>query len=250
MSKCRCCQVAASETLVHLFIQSEVAVAVWKCFGELFNMLFRFRSILQAMAIWMAHLKAKSQYSVCRLGLVAYIFRELWVARSSATFEGKIMKAREVCLKVMYRVQLLKMVNIPKKSSSMAQGIVLNTLGISSLPVRKKNGRWVKWDKPSPGCFKVNIDGSERGGIITGGGIIRDHEGTIVVGFSKYYEQGSNNLAEFLALRDGLRLCKRLDMQRVIISRATRLWWLTRSEQKGYICRWYLTYVFRECMQL
>lgn len=114
VSKCRCCQVAASETLVHLFIQSEVAVAVWKCFGELFNMLFRFRSILQAMAIWMAHLKAKSQYSVCRLGLVAYIFRELWVARSSATFEGKIMKAKEVCLKVMYRVQLLKMVNIPK----------------------------------------------------------------------------------------------------------------------------------------
>lgn len=75
MSKCRCCLAPHSETLVHLFLHSEVAEAVWKCFGKLFNLPFRHRSILQAMAIWMAPVNAASQYGVCRIGVAAYIFR-------------------------------------------------------------------------------------------------------------------------------------------------------------------------------
>lgn len=80
-SRCCCCQDSNVETLVHLFIRSEVARAVWKCFGELFNIPYCFSSILQAMAIWMAPVTSYSHYGVCHLGMVAYILRELWVAR-------------------------------------------------------------------------------------------------------------------------------------------------------------------------
>lgn len=49
------------------------------------------------------------------LGLQHIFSGELWVARCIATFEGKTMKAREVCLKVIYRVQLLAMVIFQRK---------------------------------------------------------------------------------------------------------------------------------------
>lgn len=149
----------------------------------------------------MAPVTEQSQYGEYRFSVAAYIFRELWVARCRATIDSASMRAREICLKVIYRVQLLTLVTVPEKASTMHQGIILGTLGVTRHPVRRKKDRWCKWDKPSPGWFKVNIDGSERGGLITRGGVIRDHDGT-------WYGAGSNNLAEFVALRDGLKLCK------------------------------------------
>lgn len=56
-----------------------------------------------------------------------------------------------------------------------------------------KRGSWVKWDKPLSGWFKLNIDGSAREELITGGGIVRNFEGTILAGFSNFYGKGSNN---------------------------------------------------------
>lgn len=47
-------------------------------------------------------------------------------------------------------------------------------------------GLWCKWDKPSPGWLKLNVDGSAKGGEITGVGIVRNHDGDITVGFSNY----------------------------------------------------------------
>lgn len=49
-----------------------------------------------------------------------------------------------------------------------------------------------------------------------GEGIDRNFEGNIIAGLSNYYCERSNNLAELLALRDGLTLCKRLQLSLVI----------------------------------
>lgn len=203
-SLCRCCQEHHVETLVHLFLQSEIATAVWKCFGELFHLLYTFGSILQSMSIWMSTTSSSSHYGVCRLGVTAYILRKIWVSRCHANFEGTRMSARQVCLKVMFRVQLLSIGSVPKNMTSGPQSIVLSTMGISRQSVRTKKGRWCKWDKPSPGRYKLNIDRSARGEVATGGGIVRNHEGDVVTGFSNFYGHGSNNLAELMALRDGL----------------------------------------------
>lgn len=114
----------------------------------------------------MAPFKPSSQYGICRLGVAVYVLREIWVSRCRATLDGTSMRARDICLKVMYRTQILTLVNKPK-APSLQQAIVLSTIGISREPIRKKKGRWCKWDKPSPGWFKVDVDGSEHGGNIT-----------------------------------------------------------------------------------
>lgn len=117
-SRCRCCKAPHSESLLHLFIHSKVAVAVWKCFGSIFQLPYFFNSILQAMSIWMAPVNATSQYGLCRVAVAAYILKEIWVARCHATFEESKMNASQICLKVISRVQLLSLVSLPNKPSA------------------------------------------------------------------------------------------------------------------------------------
>lgn len=70
---------------------------------------------------------------------------------------------------------------------------------------------------PKTGEYKLNIDGSARDNIITGGGVIRDDSDRVVAGFLTLYGIGTNTLAEFLALKEGLVLCSSLLFPRVQI---------------------------------
>lgn len=42
VSRCRCCRAFQEESLVHLFINSEVAREVWRCFGQIFRLPYVF----------------------------------------------------------------------------------------------------------------------------------------------------------------------------------------------------------------
>lgn len=177
--------------------------------GKIFRLPFTFTSVLQALAIWMARCNSNSQYGLCRLVVAAYIFRELWVARCLATYEDAPRNSRSICRKITHRVQLLNLVHDPKKSSSNRHLCIVEILGINRRPPRSRRGLWCKWDKLSPGWFKLNIDGSARSGESSGGGIIRTDNGVFIVAFSHFYGDQTNNMAEFLAVKDGLILCSR-----------------------------------------
>ncbi|KAG6729530.1 hypothetical protein I3842_01G032600 [Carya illinoinensis] len=86
-------------------------------------------------------------------------------------------------------------------------------------------GRIVKWSRPPEGWFKLNCDGSCRGnpGNTGGGGIIRDSHGLVKGAFSTYYEYGTNNSAELKAIVEGVRLCKRLHMNNIIIESDSKI---------------------------
>lgn len=114
------------------------------------------------------------QYGICCIGVAAYVFRESWVSRCRATYEDSPMNPRTIYLKLIQRVQLLNQVHVPRNTSKNIQIHVLETLGISRKPTRIQRGLWCKWDKPSPGWFKLNIDGSAKGENSSGGGIIKD----------------------------------------------------------------------------
>lgn len=103
-------------------------------------------------------------------------------------------------------------------------------------------------DRPPLGWFKLNVDGYARGDENVGGGIIRNSEGAMVAAFSYYYGAGSNNLAEFLALKDGILLCKVLNISSVLIeSHSSIAVTVVRSAQGD---NWKLAYVLRECIGL
>uniref|UniRef100_A0A2N9H9G6 RNase H type-1 domain-containing protein n=1 Tax=Fagus sylvatica TaxID=28930 RepID=A0A2N9H9G6_FAGSY len=66
----------------------------------------------------------------------------------------------------------------------------------------------IKWASPSLGWFKLNTDGSSLGnlGLAGGGGVIRDHVGDWVGGFSRAIGVTTSVQAELRALKDGLNL--------------------------------------------
>ncbi|KAF7815070.1 Ribonuclease H protein [Senna tora] len=68
--------------------------------------------------------------------------------------------------------------------------------------------RLVKWKAPTPGTFKINVDGSSRGnpGKSGVGGLIRDSNGTMMVGFSVSFGFNDILYAELFAIKYGLEL--------------------------------------------
>lgn len=156
------------------------------------------------------------------------------------------MNARTIARRIIYRVQLNSLIFKPKKPSTFIQRNILGIIGINSKTIQTKRGAWYKWETPNPGWYKLNIDGSARLGICTGGGIIRESNGNMVIAFSNFYGLGSNNYAEFAALRDGLNLCHALGINQVMIESDSML--VVTAIRSRRVMSWRLEYVFRQCM--
>lgn len=134
------------------------------------------------------------------------------MARCAAINDGRKMSARHICIRTIFHFQMLSRAQQPAKSMTCLLGHILGIIGIQSKSLKLKRGIWCLWQRPSLNRYKLNIDGSSRSESITGGGVLRDDRGNMIVIFSHYYGQGTNIMAEFLALRDGLELCKTLDV--------------------------------------
>ncbi|XP_026439307.1 uncharacterized protein LOC113337995 [Papaver somniferum] len=66
---------------------------------------------------------------------------------------------------------------------------------------------FISWQYPQNGFFKINIDGfSNDDGFAGIDGVIRDESGAFVACYWKHIFKNNNNVAEVLAIRDGLRL--------------------------------------------
>lgn len=234
------------ESIAHLFLQSEVATRIWRCFGDIFRLPYQFASVAHAIAIWMPKTASQTQFDHCKAYKIAWIFRKLWVARCAATFEDIPMNARQIARRVISRVQLHSLIFTPKKTSTIIQRNILGIWGIDHKQLQVKCGTWCKWDAPSPEWFKLNIDGSARSEICTGGGILRDSHSNMVMAFSSFYGSGYNNFAEFAALRDGLSMCRALGVTQLMVESDSMV--VVNAIRGRRVTSWSLEYIFRQCL--
>ena len=88
-----------------------------------------------------------------------------------------------------------------------------------ALMSKHKIMKQIKWDKPTNGWRKLNVDGASMGnsGMAGGGGLLRDDEGSWLGGFARRIGFANSFNAELWALRDGLMLCNHLNVQAVNI---------------------------------
>lgn len=86
-----------------------------------------------------------------------------------------------------------------------------------SFEIKVKKGRWLKWMPPDCHEFKLNVDGACKGHIRGGGGLVRDHRGDFLFGFSAPYTSDDALGAEIQALYDGMNMCVAQRMTRVCI---------------------------------
>ena len=78
-------------------------------------------------------------------------------------------------------------------------------------------------ENPPKGWAKLNINGLALGspGAASGGGLIRDHNGDWIVGFSRAFDSTNSIIAELWALRDGLTLAQELCLNSLIVEMDT-----------------------------
>lgn len=93
---------------------------------------------------------------------------------------------------------------------------------------------------PSKGWFKLNIDRSQY--IITCGGVIRDDCGNMLAAFSTFYAMGSNNLAKFTVLRDGILLFRALGLNQVLMESDLVL--VVHAMRQQRIQKWRLEHIY------
>lgn len=75
------------------------------------------------------------------------------------------------------------------------------------------------WQAPTPGCLKLNVDGSLGEGSTKGAVacVVRDSSGTLVDGFSKNIWAESSAQAETLAVLEALKFMKERDFCEAIL---------------------------------
>lgn len=76
----------------------------------------------------------------------------------------------------------------------------------------------IKWQPPPNDWHKLNTDGAAKNnsGVAGIGGIIRNHKGDMVAGFTKNIGCASNNKVKVWAFRFGLKLALDLDIDNLI----------------------------------
>lgn len=78
---------------------------------------------------------------------------------------------------------------------------------------------YVAWKAPPHGAVKLNTDGSSHGnpGMAGAGGLLRDHLGRFIAGFSANIGISTGVTAECRALELGLELAWNMGFRRILI---------------------------------
>ncbi|XP_012848003.1 PREDICTED: uncharacterized protein LOC105967963 [Erythranthe guttata] len=245
-SRCVCCQSPCPEDIAHLFLHSEIAVRVWKHFGSLFQVQDRFESPKHALCVWVPRPSDLSLYAMIRNSVVCHIFREIWNARCRVVYADGDMSSAEIIRKVYYHTQSMVALHRPRQFSTKIQSLRIQAAGLPVVQPPHKRGAWHKWEFPLAGKYTLNTDGSAKGGMSSGGGIIRDSRGNIVAAYSSFFGHGTNNSAEFLAIVYGLRMCRHMGILHVTMESDSLL---AINAIKTKVVTWELEYILRLCLQ-
>ncbi|EOY34748.1 Uncharacterized protein TCM_042328 [Theobroma cacao] len=215
-SRCRCCK--SEESIMHVMWDNPVAMQVWNYFAKLFQIcIINPCTINQIIGAWF-HSGDYCKPGHIRTLVPLFILWFLWVERNDAKHRNLGMYPNRVVWRVLKLIQqlslgqqLLKWQWKGDKQIAQEWGIILQAESLAPPKV-------FSWHKPTTGEFKLNVDGSAKHSHnAAGGGILRDHAGVMVFGFSENLGIQNSLQAELLALYRGLILCRDYNIRRLWI---------------------------------
>lgn len=242
-SKCSCCQAPQGESLNHLFIHSELAVHIWSYF-QAKGITLAGNSVATFITTAVRNIKSNSAHGLLVLAVLGFSLWEIWRARNSMRYEGCaishsrvlhqiIAKTKQVCISASYKEN-----DIPKRR-------LLESFGISPPFSIGAQLKIIKWVSPPWPSLKLNTDGAcKLDGSSGGGGVIRDHTGTVLIAFSHFYGQANSLVAEARALMDGIHYLHTLSDHSAHIECDSQV--LVRVINKDYQCPWSILPYARE----
>ncbi|XP_042965908.1 uncharacterized protein LOC122299590 [Carya illinoinensis] len=219
-SRCECCEHRCIEDQDHVLATGKVASDVWRRASILMGMPYDHRRPWKAnMELWFRKASLSTQKGTL-LGIVPVIITwSLWVWRCKARMEGKMQNGDRLWGTIKAALAWVGLRLRTSKRFSDGDDKVLRNLGIPMKVGHNTSPCLVKWNKPSVGWAKLNVDGSSLGnpGQMGAGGIIRDDKGRMMWAYAKEMEVGTNNEAELRALYYGLKYCKDLALEKIEI---------------------------------
>jgi ribonuclease HI len=131
-----------------------------------------------------------------------FILWEVWKKRNEAIFQGKQININDLNFLINNHQISFIMANQQPKSNTNPK-CVIN----------------FKWEKPPTNWFKLNTDGAKSSTTLNSGigGIIRNDQGEFVCAYAQHTGSVSNNMAEILAIREGLHQALILKIRKLII---------------------------------
>ncbi|XP_026433793.1 uncharacterized protein LOC113331283 [Papaver somniferum] len=197
-SLCPLCQ-HHPETLEHLFIYCPKVQELW-------NMVkLKWGDILQYYVVnldWLCLNNSTAAYSQ-NLKWSEFFpnLQQIWIQRNKAIFDNIRCNWSYVYSKAVYNVSMFNDV-CADKSSPTHKAICIN----------------ISWEPPPLGYMKFNTDGASNDvGFAGAGGIIRDKGDKFKGAYVIYLYRNSNNMAKLLAIRDGLKLARSLNILNLVV---------------------------------
>lgn len=142
---------------------------------------------------------------------------EIWKTRCRLKYDGELYNGTTILRRVYNLVHDITIMHKPKQQASTFDKICLEGLALPVRSITVQRGKWVWWNKPQNHEYKLNMDGSKKGVLSAGGGVVRNRHDDFVCGFSAPYDVKDIVEAELQALVDGLDLSHAQGLDNIII---------------------------------
>ncbi|XP_070011018.1 uncharacterized protein [Nicotiana sylvestris] len=205
-SMCYCCSRKNMETINHLFANGELASNIWGYFSNACGIPLLHGDIRTMVMRWWL-LKPKNKvHDLILQCLPSNFLWEIWKSRCSHKYEGIRFYSRKVTDQVTHLMRLILIAQFPSINFPPTMPYICEL--VDKLKP-KLDIKLVRWIKPPQNQLKLNVDGCSKGNPRSAGAgsILRDHTGHMIMAFAVYLGNCSNNMAEILSLKIGLRWC-------------------------------------------
>lgn len=179
----------------HLFSGGDLAAAVWIFFSNCCGINNRQGRIRDRLIKWWLSSTNNRVHTVLIHCLPLFICWEIWKARCNHKYEDIKSSPDAIINKVIYQIRMFVACQFPQVQ--LKQQWCKTLLHIENFKPRI-NIKCLRWSRPISGRFKLNTDGCSKGnpGSAVGGGVLQDENGQMIMAYSEYYGECSNNVAE------------------------------------------------------
>ncbi|XP_073149154.1 uncharacterized protein [Henckelia pumila] len=240
VSKCQCCEM--SETFTHIFIDGPIARSVWHFFGAIFRVRI---PATENFSLFLSAWKRGREWSPggnVREFIPFVVLWFLWTARNDTKHRHLPYSAEKVKFQILSYLRLAHSATVLKPRLWLGALQAARKMGISVGLQRIHKTAIVRWLRPPPGSFKLNVYGSSRGNPSESsvGGVVRDSSGRVLAFFSEFISLGSNVRAKLWAIWRGILLCSDLSLFPLWIETDSQIAiQILRSRR----CRWDLDHI-------
>ncbi|MQM09434.1 hypothetical protein Taro_042304 [Colocasia esculenta] len=242
-SRCSCCTTGHCEDIDHLFMNSDIAAALWRWFSPI---LHPPNSNNEHFTSWCWRIiqgsNLRSPFGFVALYGMLLIIWEIWKERCKRHYDSKFTSIKTIIDQISLQISHAIHQPVFKTAPSENQLSVLLSLGYKP-SIKSIKIKLVRWIPPVYGLC-LNVDGASKGnpGLSGGGGCIRDSNGNICLAFAFHYGFGNSLQAEVRALHDGLMLANEfgLSINQIYSDSALLVQSFTNNSSPSWECaRWW-----------